>query len=149
MKTKIITGLFVSFLALNLASAMEMRQETTMSPTGAMMIKDDSKMMADTKKDAMMMKKEMTSNSMYTNVSMMSKKEDISNLQMMLVEKGYLMMPKGVSYGYYGNLTKMAYKKYKNGTMMKANATTTGGIVKDSMMMKKDDDMMRSGDAMH
>jgi hypothetical protein len=42
---------------------------------------------------------------------------------MMLVEKGYLMMPKHAAYGHYGSLTKAAYKKYKSGTMMKTDMT--------------------------
>jgi hypothetical protein len=40
--------------------------------------------------------------------------ENVVLLQKMLVSKGYLVMPKGVSYGYFGNLTETAINKFKD-----------------------------------
>jgi hypothetical protein len=42
-----------------------------------------------------------------------SRGPEVTALQQWLVSKGYLVMPAGVSYGYFGNLTKMALAKYQ------------------------------------
>jgi predicted transcriptional regulator len=111
MKKQIITSLVLGAIAMGSVSAMEM------SATSSSMMKDkmmDDHMMGSTtmmKKDDTMMKDSMSD--MYEKVSNISKKEDIKKVQMMLVEKGYLKMPKGVSYGYYGKLTTAAFKNYK------------------------------------
>lgn len=68
---------------------------------------------------------------------------EVTALQQWLVTKGYLVMPAGAAYGYFGNLTKMALAKYQAEagispaagyfgpmTRAKVNAmagTTTGG----------------------
>ena len=42
-----------------------------------------------------------------------SKGDDVSELQKVLVSEGYLNMPNGVAYGYFGNITKIALIKYQ------------------------------------
>lgn len=42
-----------------------------------------------------------------------SEGEDVNKLQTSLVAKGFLKMPKGVAYGYFGKLTKEALAKYQ------------------------------------
>jgi hypothetical protein len=89
--------------------------------------------------DKTMMKTDMEKTddmNMYVSVMPPSKKVDIAKLQMILEEKGYLMMPKGVSYGYYGVLTKAAFKKYKSSAMM---MKTDNGAA----MMSATDSMMK------
>lgn len=51
-----------------------------------------------------------------------SKGVDVTGLQTWLVAKGYLTMPKGVAYGYFGGLTKAALQKYQ-----KANGVSATG----------------------
>ena len=96
-----------------------------------------SMMKDDMKTSGVMMKNDTMSNdsTMYEMVMPTSKKTDITKLQMMLVEKGYLMMPQGVSYGYYGNLTKKAYAKYKKMSMMKKDTMGHDTMMKDSATM--------------
>ena len=43
-----------------------------------------------------------------TNLTVGSQGSDVTELQQMLVTKGFLQMPAGVSYGYFGPLTKAA-----------------------------------------
>jgi len=79
-----------------------------------------------------------------TNLTVGSKGADVTALQQWLVSGGYLSMPAGTSFGYFGNLTKMALAKYQTAagispaagyfgpvTRAKVNAvaggTTTGG----------------------
>jgi len=70
--------------------------------------------------------------STYETITPTSNSADIAKLQMKLVEKGHLMMPQGVPFGYYGPMTKAAYAKY----------TMTSGM-KESGTMQKADTMMR------
>ena len=79
-----------------------------------------------------------------TNLTVGSQGSDVTELQQMLVTKGFLQMPAGVSYGYFGPLTKAAVASWQaaNGitpavgyfgpiSRAKANSTsgttTTGG----------------------
>ena len=141
--TKIASLCAGAVLSVTSLSAMEMMDHGTSS-----MMKDDMKkssvmihdtMMKDdsTKKSAMVVSDMM----MLEKVTSMSSKEDITKVQMMLVEKGHLVMPEGVAYGYYGKRTKAAFTKYKKmGMMMKDN-----GMMHDTMMkdgLKKGDTMM-------
>ena len=142
---KIITTLGAAAIAISLTSAMEMTSTTSMITKDMIatttMMKDDKMMdikMMDKKMDDKMMdgKMKMTEEAMkiemmYESTNSKSKKADIEKLQMMLIEKGYLKMPKGSTKGYYGNLTKKAVMKYKAAKMM----------MKDEM--KKDDKMMK------
>ncbi len=112
MNKKVMMGLLVTSLACTLAYAMEV-----VKTTDAMM-KDDSSMM-------------------YDNISMTSSKEEITKVQMMLVEKGYLMMPSGASYGYYGPLTTAAFAKYKHASKMTPDTMKTSDA-----MMNKNSSMM-------
>lgn len=48
-----------------------------------------------------------------TNLTVGSKGDDVSALQAWLVSKGFLVMPAGVSYGYFGGLTKAAVASYQ------------------------------------
>lgn len=114
---KIIAGVILSTVTLGGVSAMEMMTDT--------MAKD--KMVKDTMSDSKMM----FNDEMYMKVTNKSKKEDVKILQMMLVEKGYLKMPKMASYGYFGNLTTKALMKYKDAKMMmKDDMMSTGTMMK-------------------
>jgi peptidoglycan hydrolase-like protein with peptidoglycan-binding domain len=42
-----------------------------------------------------------------------SKGDDVTKLQQILVAKGFLIMPSGIAYGYYGNATKKAVMEYQ------------------------------------
>jgi len=48
-----------------------------------------------------------------TNLTVGSTGADVTELQQMLVAKGFLQMPAGVSYGYFGPLTKAAVAKWQ------------------------------------
>ena len=139
MNKIIISTLAGVMLATTSVSAMS----TTTMMDREMMKKDAMKkemMGSSTMKDDKMMMDE-SKEKMYEMTSYKSKKEDIKSLQMMLVEKGYLKIPAGVAHGYYGNLTKKAFAKYKNAKMM----------MKDSAMKKdmmKDDKVRASGTRM-
>lgn len=111
----------------------------TMKKNKAMM-KEDSKMMPGTMKVGTMMKKDsaMMIDTAYEKMSKMSSRKDITKLQMMLVEKKYLVMPQGAVYGSYGEKTKMAHAKYKSSMMMKDdNMMKKDGSMKEDGMMKK------------
>ncbi len=56
-----------------------------------------------------------------------TKDNDVVVLQKMLVTKGYLHMPKGVDYGYYGGLTEAAVERYQ-----KDHGLDDDGIVGDA-----------------
>lgn len=115
--TKIKMGSAVVFLVTSITTASAMDMMDTMATSSATMkMTTKNEMMPDT--------------SMYEMVSKTSKKGDISKLQMMLTEKGYLVMPHGVAYGYYGNLTTKAFAKYKKASMMtKDNSMTAHGKI--------------------
>jgi hypothetical protein len=109
-------------------SAMDMMRKDHMMATsgGAMMMKD--KMMASGTKDMMKKKMDKKMDKMnmtaedkamvYEKISNISKRSDITDLQKMLVEKGYLKMKVNGTYGNYGPLTRAAHKKYRDGKMM-------------------------------
>ena len=133
MNKIIISTLAGVILATTSVSAMS---TTTMMDLD-MMKKDAMKkemMGSSTMKDDKMMMDE-SKEKMYDMTNSKSKKEDIKTLQMMLVAKGYLKMPMGATHGYYGNLTKKAFAKYKNAKMM----------MKDDIMKK---DMMNTNTMM-
>ena len=54
-----------------------------------------------------------------TNLTVGSRGMEVSTLQQTLVSQGYLVMPSGVSYGYFGSLTQAAVVKWQ-----KANGVT-------------------------
>jgi hypothetical protein len=133
MNRKLVTGILFSLTSLSLAYAMDMTKDMTSNDmmkkdaTGTMMIKEGTtSMMHNAMQEGMVN---------YDSGMMTSKKEDISKLQMMLVDKGFLTMPKGVSYGYYGPRTKMAYKKYKSSMMMKSESGSAMMKATGTMMM--------------
>lgn len=70
----------------------------------------------------------MMDNTDYMMIKSNSGRTEVTKLQKMLVEKGYLKMPRGVAYGHYGKLTKAAFMKYSDAKMM----------MKEEAMMKKD-----------
>jgi hypothetical protein len=117
---KLATVAALAVTSVTMAFAMDMMGDASSS-----MIKDS--MMEKNQMDSGMMKvnpsSAMKENSMVADdmsmVTMSSAKSSITKLQMMLVDKGYLIMPHGVLYGYYGPLTRAAYGKYKNATMTK------------------------------
>lgn len=125
---------------------MMKKDEVMMKKDDAMMQKDTATMSADTmmKKDAMVASE---------NLSMGSRGESVVALQTLLEGKGVLVMPAGVSKGYFGALTKAAVMKYQ--TMLGVKSTgyygpLTRAAMKAMMtsgdaMMKKDDAMMKKG----
>ena len=134
MNIKKLGGVFaVMMISTSGAFAMDMMDHGTSS-----MMKDDMKkgdsmvhttmVQDDTVKKSAMVATDMM---MLEKVTSMSSKENITKVQMMLVEKGYLVMPEGVAYGYYGKRTKAAFATYKKMSMM----------MKDGGMMKKDEAM--------
>lgn len=143
--TKIASLCAGAVLSVTSLSAMEMMDKGTSS-----MMKDDMKksgvMMHDTMMKDDSMKKSATVASdmmMLEKVTAFSSKEDIAKVQMMLVEKGYLVMPEGVAYGYYGKRTKAAFTKYKKMSMMMKDGMKKDAMMKDTMMKK--DTMMNDG----
>jgi hypothetical protein len=137
MKKTLLTGILLSLTSLSFVSAMDTMPNDAMMKKDTMGTVTQVNAMADTMPEKMSNKTTMTSGdtSVYTTIMPSSKKEDISKLQMMLVNKGYLSMPYGVSYGYYGMRTKAAFKKYMSMSMMKSGTSTT-------TMMKAADIMM-------
>ena len=65
----------------------------------------------------------------YANLTIGSKGAEVTALQQMLVAGGFLKMPAGVAYGYYGKLTADAYAAYK---AAQVTTTTTGGSTSTS-----------------
>lgn len=61
----------------------------------------------------------------YSNLKIGSTGADVVALQEMLVKGGYLVMPAGVKYGYYGSLTAAAYAKYQAAQVATPVTTTT------------------------
>lgn len=59
------------------------------------------------------------------NLQMGSKGTDVTELQKVLIAKGFLKMPSGVAYGLYGSMTRDAVKKYQKS--MKISQTGTIG----------------------
>lgn len=133
---KIGSLLPISLTTLSIGFAMDNMMDEAPSST----MKDSMKVDSMMKTDSMMKDtKDMT-------VTMHSSKEDITKLQMMLVEKGFLVMPRGAAYGYYGNKTKTAQAKHKKmSTMMDAGKMKTDSMKKDSMMK---DDIKKEGTTM-
>lgn len=136
MNTKIITISALVISSLYLVSAMEMHDMATTSM---------KKNMIPATVDHTSMNKEMAASPevfMYNNVTMTSSKEDIVKLQMMLVEGGYLIMPKNTAYGFYGPRTKKAFAMFKkssmvkDSSMMKMDTSKAGAMMKDDMMKK-------------
>jgi hypothetical protein len=164
MNTKPFTTMFMSsaFALLAIAGtvqAMEtttgdsmMKKEDTMMTNDSMMKKKDSVMMND---DAMMKKDEMMT--MSTDLSFGSRGVDVVSLQTFLESKGLLVIPVGVTKGYFGPLTQSALMKYQSSVDVPATGyfgPITRGVMsqmmmKDEAMMKKDDSsMMKKEDTM-
>jgi Putative peptidoglycan binding domain len=167
-----VVGMLALLVTVNVASAMTIKDDSMMkkddammsSTSDAMMKKDDESMM---KKDDVMMKKDaMTTDAMMkkddammaapsSDLSVGSRGEGVVALQTFLVAKNLLVMPAGVSMGYFGPLTKAALMSYQ----ASAGVPSTGyygplsRAAMGSMMMKKDDamtsdSMMKKDDAM-
>ncbi len=68
----------------------------------------------------------------YSTLKVGSTGADVVALQEMLVKGGYLVMPAGVKYGYYGSLTAAAYAKYQAAQVATPVVTTpsTSGSLK-------------------
>ena len=151
MTAKYVLGATIASLAIVAsASAMEMTASTSM------MMKDDAMMKKDTmmKKDdgAMMMKKE---------EAMKAREIEITALQDLLIEKGYLVLPEGAKKGTFGPRTRAALRNLQKenglpstgffGAMTKAKIANKESVMmmkKDAMMMKKEAAMMKKDDAM-
>lgn len=129
------------------AHAMEtMTGDSMAKKDDAMMVKDDDTMMK--KEDAMMKNDTMMS----PGVDLMfgSRGEDVVVLQTFLESHGFLVIPAGVTKGYFGPLTQVALIKYQASVSIPATGyygpITRGAIA--GMAMKKDDTMMKTDDAM-
>jgi peptidoglycan hydrolase-like protein with peptidoglycan-binding domain len=70
------------------------------------------------------------------NLSFGSSGNDVSTLQAFLVKKGLLVIPKGMAYGYYGNLTVNAVKAYQ-----KSVGVDAVGSVGSSTLIKLNKDI--------
>jgi peptidoglycan hydrolase-like protein with peptidoglycan-binding domain len=139
MKKIIVASLAASVVVTGSAFAM--------TPTvDVMMKKDDGAMMMKKEEGAMMMKKEVVATS--------ATSQEITELQEVLIEKGYLVMPAGASKGYFGKLTKAGLIKFQKanglnaagyfGPLSKAKVAGSRAMMKkeDSVMMKKEDSAM-------
>ena len=160
MKTKITTMLLSSLLTLSSLSAMEMKTGVdTMAKdtmTGEQIMKKEMK--KDMMKDDTMMKKDIMSSdgkmmkkmSPSTNAGLGARGEHVTALQDFLIEKGYLVLPEGVTKGYFGGSTKKALMNYQESV----GVTPTGYFgPKTRMMMQekmgmKDSDSKMKKDAM-
>ena len=126
-----VTFAVFAFAGVSTASAAMMGADTTMKSDT--MMKADSTMMAD------------------SDLMMGSKGESVITLQTFLESKGHLMMPNGVAKGYFGNLTKMALKKYQMEAGVKASGYF-GPLTRaamQAMMGTKGDTMMKKDAMMH
>ncbi len=131
-----------TLLSVNIASAAMMGTDAMMKDPMAStsMMHDDAATKTDTmmKSDAMM-----KSDSMMTadaDLTIGSHGAGVEMLQTMLIEKGFLNIPAGVSKGYFGPLTKEALKKYQASLGVKATGyygPLTRAAV-HTMMMKSD-----------
>lgn len=114
-----------------------MTQKDTMTGTGDSMMKKDAVMSGDT----------MTHEE---DLFFGSRGDKVVTLQMLLEEKGLLMIPAGVAKGYFGPLTKAAVMKHQ--TMLGVKSTGYYGPLTRAamkvMMQKKDGAMMNKGDSM-
>jgi peptidoglycan hydrolase-like protein with peptidoglycan-binding domain len=135
IKKIVLASVIVSSVVVGSAFA-ESTGETMMKKDDAMMMKKD---------DAMMMKK---------TVAVSATTAEVTELQEVLIEKGYLVLPAGVSKGNFGKLTKMALIKYQKASGLNPaghfGALTKAKIKESkSMMMKKEEGaMMKKDDAM-
>ena len=147
MITKNILAVTVATLAIAAsASAMEMSASTTMMMKhDDAMIKTDATMMMKKDDGAMMMKKE---------ERVMAREVEITALQEVLIEKGYLVIPSGVNKGTFGPRTRAALKRMQKenglpatgffGAMTKAKIAHRESV----MMMKAEGSMMKKDGAM-
>lgn len=155
MIKNILIGVTLSLLVTTSVSAMLPASSSTKD---AMMKKE---MMSDgdmTKKDMMTEGEKMMKMSAPTvNVSMGGRGENVVMLQKYLVEKGFLTLPAGVAYGYFGSLTKKAVMMYQEsigvtptgyfGPLTRAKMSEKMKMMDGDTMMKKEGEMMK-GDAM-
>lgn len=154
MHTKIITGLLISTALFTTVSAMEMAtgsdsmMKDKMMDDGKMMKKDDAMMMKDKMMDSGKMMKRVTSTS---DAGIGSRGEHVTSLQKFLTEKGFLALPTGVMYGYYGSMTKkavMAYQESIGVTPTGFFGPKTRMMTQDKMKMSDDAKMMKKDDVM-
>jgi uncharacterized surface protein with fasciclin (FAS1) repeats len=109
MKKKLFIGVLASSLvALVIAAPVHAQTSTTMADTSTMSTTD--------------MNSSMGSNMMATtDLSYGSTGEGVSWLQTFLVSKGYLMIPAGVSMGYFGPLTQAALIQFQTSESLPAH----------------------------
>lgn len=157
MNTKITTALLVSVLSLTSLSAMEMTtsgdtmMKDKMADDGKMMKKEMMKGNMKTMKDDSMMKKDVMTTDKKMMKGMMpqsnagngSRGELVTALQDFLIEKGFLVLPEGVTKGYFGGATKKALMKYQESV----GVTPTGYFGPKTRMMMQDKMGMEEGDS--
>jgi peptidoglycan hydrolase-like protein with peptidoglycan-binding domain len=134
IKKVIVASIFASSMIVAGASAQTIGDSMMKKEEGAMMKKEDS---------AMMMKKEESGAMMKKTISTTASAADISDLQTVLIEKGYLIMPAGASKGSFGKLTKAALIKYQKASGLNASGyfgplTKAKLVESKAMMMKKE-----------
>jgi peptidoglycan hydrolase-like protein with peptidoglycan-binding domain len=66
---------------------------------------------------------------------------NVTELQMMLVDGGYLVMPAGVDYGYFGGLTQSALASYQAAMGISPAAGYFGPVTKASIVCEMSEDM--------
>lgn len=107
------------------------------------------------KKENTMMKKDDSMMSTGVNLSLGSRGADVTMLQTFLESKGLLVIPAGVSKGYFGPLTKSALMAFQTSVDVPSTGyygPITRGVMakmmmaKEDTMMKKDDTMMKTED---
>lgn len=160
MHTKIITGLLVSVVAFATVSAMEMTTgadsmmkdkmmgDHMMKATDTMIKKDEAMMMKDKVMDSGKMMKSMTPTS---DAGMGSRGEHVIAIQKFLIEKGFLTLPTGAVYGYYGMMTKKAVMAYQESVGVNPTGffgPKTRMMMQDKMKMMDDGKMMKKDDGM-
>jgi len=122
-------------ISLSFVSAMEMMDNgATSTLKKDTMMKDDMKKSTRVASDMMMFEKTTSASS----------RVEITKLQKTLVTQGYLVMPKGAAYGFYGKGTKTAHTKYNKASMTMKNDS----MIKKDTVMKKGDSAMMKDDAM-
>ncbi len=140
MIKNILAGVVLSLLTTTSVSAMLPTTSDTMMKKEGEMMKGETMMKKEG--DAMMTK----ASAPAVNVSAGTRGENVAMLQKYLAEKGFLTLPAGAAYGYFGPLTKKAVMMYQESI----GVTPTGffgpltrGKMSEKMKMMDSDTMMK------
>lgn len=157
--TILMSTAFALLATVGTVQAMETASgDSMMKKDDAMMVKDDAMMVKD---DAMMQKDTMMAASM--DLMFGSRGEAVVTLQTFLESHSFLVIPAGVTKGYFGPFTQSALMKYQasvdvpatgyyglitRGVMSNMMMKKDKVMMKDDTMMKKDDSAMKSDNSM-